>query len=62
MATFVFTLDETSVGQMLTPEDGHVTALAMTTPPPLRRPSGTRGVSFGSTDISSFGASTICAI
>ena len=38
MATFDFTLDETSVGEMLTPEDGHVTALAMTTPPPYETP------------------------
>jgi hypothetical protein len=43
MATFDFTLDETSVGQMLTPEDGHVTALAMTTPPPYETPEWDEG-------------------
>ena len=43
MATFDFTLDETSVGQMLTPEEGHVTALAMTTPPPYETPEWDEG-------------------
>jgi hypothetical protein len=43
MATFDLTLDETSVGQMLTPEDGHVTALAMTTPPPYETPEWDEG-------------------
>ena len=43
MATFDFTLDETSVGEMLTPEDGHVTALAMATPPPYETPEWDEG-------------------
>lgn len=34
MALTDYTIDETSVGQMLMPEDGFIVALRMVTPPP----------------------------
>jgi hypothetical protein len=54
MALTSYTIDETSVGEVLTPADGFLTDLVMTTPPPVHEVSDHHsGLAFTQSIISS---------
>jgi hypothetical protein len=53
MALTSYTIDETSVAEVLTPADGFLTDLVMTTPPPVHRADHHSGLAFTQRIISS---------